>query len=108
MSAIQKLADGIVDIAEMRVQTFTGKLTAQIDAAGGTIEDWNALLDKAKTTGEVSLAMDTSMKIDGDTLLFIADGLSADVKAMHTNAVEGARAYRSGIIEAFADLLGMK
>ena len=24
MSAIQKLADGIVDVAEMRVQTFTG------------------------------------------------------------------------------------
>ena len=51
--------------------------------------------------------MDTSMKIDGDTVLFIADGLSADVKATRTNAVEGARAYRSGSW-AFADLLGMK
>jgi hypothetical protein len=108
MSAIKKLADGIVDIANMRVQTFTGTLTAQIDGAQGNIQDWNLLLEQAKNKGEVSLAMDTSMDIDGDTLLFIADGLSADVKAMHTNAVEGARAYRSGIVEAFADLLGMK
>jgi hypothetical protein len=108
MSAIKKLAEEIVDLAEMRVQTFTGNLTAIIDAEGGDIADWGALLDKAKSKGEVRLAMDTAMKIDGDTNLFIADGLADDIKDAHLDAVEGAREYRAGMIDAFADLLGIK
>lgn len=108
MSAIKKLKDGIVDLAQMRVQTFTGNLTATIDAEGGSIADWEALLDKAKNSGEVRLAMDTAMEIDGDTVLFIADGLAPDITDAHVDAVEGAREYRAGMIDAFADLLGIK
>ncbi len=107
MSAIKRLKDEIVDLAEMRVQTFTGNLTAQVEGAGGNIQDWGTLLDSAKSSGQVRLAMDTQMKIDGDTLLFIADGVPEDVKDAHLDAVEGAREYRAGMIEAFADLLGL-
>ncbi|MEO1084296.1 MAG: hypothetical protein AAFY88_08640 [Acidobacteriota bacterium] len=97
-----------MDLAEMRVQTFTGDLSASIDAANGNISDWDELLKNAKSSGTVRLALDTSMKIDGDTTLFIGDGVAADVKESHTNAVEGARAYRKGMIDAFADLLGIR
>lgn len=107
MSAIKKLGEGVVDILSMRVQTFTGTLRAQVDGASGNIQDWSALLDQAKAAGEVNLAMDTNMAIDGDTTLFIADGVPEDVKDAHLEAVEGAREYRAGIVEAFADLLGM-
>jgi len=108
MSAIKKLGEGVVDILNMRVQTYTGTLKAQIESANGSVQDWGQLLENAKTAGEVSLAMDTSMDIDGDTTQFIADGLAEDIKQAHVDAVEGAREYRAGIIEAFADLLGMK
>ncbi len=108
MGAIMKLGEQVVDLAEMRVQTFTGDLKAEIDSAGGSIADWGGLLDKAKASGEVRLAMDTAMEIDGDTTLFIADGLPPDIKQAHDNAVTGAREYRQGIIDAFADLLGIK
>ncbi|MEM1182120.1 MAG: hypothetical protein AAGM22_27475, partial [Acidobacteriota bacterium] len=83
MGALAKLKDAAIDLAEMRVQTFTGNLSAEIDAAGGNISDWEALLDKAKASGTVRLAMDTKMEIDGDTTLFIGDGVADDVKQSH-------------------------
>ena len=48
------------------------------------------------------------MKLCMRTTINIDDGLAEDLKEAHLDAVEGAREYRAGMIDAFADLLGIK
>jgi hypothetical protein len=106
---LAKLEKGVLDLAELEVLTFTGELTAVVNDQDAI--NWEELLKKAKTEGEVALVAATLIKIDGDTLLFFASEASAHYEALkqsHLEATRAAQQYRQGLVEAFADLLGIK
>lgn len=107
MGVFKKLGEEIADLSQLRVQTFTGNITALIDTTSGTIIEWQKLLDDAKSTGKVSLAADTKVNFDGDTELFIATDASANLVKAHNDAVAAAQQVRQGLLETFKDVLNI-
>jgi hypothetical protein len=105
-SVIKKLEKGAMDLAELEVFTLTGTITALISNEGKM--DWSNLLKTAKTTGTIELVAATNIQIDGDTTLFVATGASEELKQAHLDATAAAQQYRQGLVQAFADLLGIK
>ena len=92
MAVFRKLKDGIGDLSQLQVQTFTGDLTAFIDDGPEfddvnepkkTLIKWQDLLKEAKNKGEVSLVAATKVNIDGDTELFISDTASSTILDAH-------------------------
>ena len=106
MSALQALADGVVDLTELEVLTFQGDITAIVDDKNAI--KWAELLQTAKAQGQVKLMAATQIKIDGDTILFTAPDIAENLRAAHLDAVKAAQEYRQGLITAFADLLNIK
>lgn len=109
-TVLKKLQEGIMDLSEAEVLTFQGEIKGFITNSGndGSLIAWKQLLEKAKATGEVQLMAATQVMIDGDTLLFMAPNIPADLRAAHNAAVVAAQEYRKGLIEAFADILNIK
>jgi hypothetical protein len=103
---IKKLAEGAMDLTELEVLTFEGQLTAIVD--NENLIEWDKLLEKAKTVGEVNLVAATQFKIDGDTLFFVAPDVPESLRRAHIEATAAAQQYRQGLVEAFADLLGIR
>ncbi|MFC2037592.1 hypothetical protein ACFLYD_06470 [Chloroflexota bacterium] len=102
-SKLEQLVD---DLAELEVITLQGGLTAVVSSEAGHLIDWTELLKNAKTTGEVKLVAATHIKIDGDTQLFVATNAPESLKKAHLEATAAAQEYRSGLVRAFADMLG--
>ena len=104
-SVLVELKKGAMDLAELEVLTFTG--TVQAAVAGGAL-DWDQLLKKATSAGEIELVAATKIKIDGDTTLFVARAAPEGLKQAHLDATAAAQQYRQGLVQAFADLLKIK
>ena len=106
MGIFKEIKDGIGDLAELEVQTFTGSVTTAIHGGAGSALDWTKLIaESKKSTGAVSLAASTTVKIDGDTRLFFGDDLTADLLKAHRDAVDAAVQYRAGLLEMLKDAL---
>ncbi len=104
-SVLVELKKGAMDLAELEVLTFTGTITAIIKDEGTM--DWGDLLKKAKAGGEITLVAATQIKVDGDTTLFVATDAPEKLKQAHLDATAAAQQYRQGLVQAFADLLGI-
>jgi hypothetical protein len=105
-SALVKLKDAALDLTELQVLTFTGTVEAVVKTDGAM--DWSKLLKEAKTAGAIELVAATKIEIDGDTTLFVAKGAPDALKQAHLDATAAAQQYRQGLVQAFADLLGIK
>lgn len=110
MSGIfKKIENAVTDLANLNVQTFTGNIKAKVEGAKGkSIKELGAILAEAAKQGELSLAMSTRVELDGDTLLFIGDGATETAVRAHHEAVKAAQEYRSALLDAFGDVIGLR
>lgn len=94
------------DLCSLSVETYTGKITAEIKGADGKgIIDWDKLVNEAQkdADGVVHLKLASKFNIDGDATLFIAEGeIPSDLRAAHDSAVEAGQTVRGDLM----DLLG--
>ncbi len=109
MKVFKKLGEGIADLAELNVQTFSGSITGVIDStASGNVLDWEKLVkDASKTSGTVKLMASARIKFDGDSDVFFAEDISVDMMNAHLTAVEAGQNVREGLISMFKELLGI-
>ena len=109
MGVFKKLGEGIADLSELNVQTFSGDLTSVIDkSASGSVIDWTKLLKDAKTTGKVKLVASAKIKFDGDSDTFFAEDISPDMLDAHLVAIEAGQKVREGLLSMFKDILNIK
>ena len=94
--ALNKLEAAVEDLTTLTVRTFGGNLDSIVNAEGA---DFKALLEKARTAGTIKLLMRTEISADSDTDLFVADGSSADARAIHSGAVDSALKARQAIFD---------
>lgn len=108
-NAFKKLKEGIEDLSELEVQTYTGTVSATInEQAKDNIIDWVQLFKDAEAEGKVVLAAATKIKADGDTYNFITDAeVPTSVLEAHQTAVEAGNQVRENIIDLFSDLIGI-
>lgn len=108
MGVFRKLGEGIADLSELNVQTFSGDLTAVIDkSSGGSVIDWTKLLKGAKTSGKVKLVASARIKFDGDSDTYFAEDIPSDMLDAHLVAVEAGQKVREGLINMFKDILNI-
>ena len=109
MGVFKKLGEGIADLTELNVQTFSGDLTSVIDKStgGSSVIDWTKLLKDAKTTGKVKLVASAKIKFDGDSDTFFAEDISPDMLDAHLVAVEAGQKVREGLLAMFKDILNI-
>jgi hypothetical protein len=109
MSVFKKLKEGIADLSELNVQTFTGNINSVIDQTQSeSIIDWTKLLENARTSGEVKLMASSKIKFDGDSDTFFADEISSEILEAHMAAIEGGRKVREGLVAMFKGALGLE
>ena len=109
MGVFKKLGEGIADLSELNVQTFSGDLTSVIDkGAGGSVIDWTKLLKDAKTTGKVKLIASAKIKFDGDSDTYFTEDISPDMLDAHLVAVEAGQKVREGLLSMFKDILNIR
>lgn len=108
-NVFKKLEDGIADLTELNVQTFSGDLASVVDGSNsGSVIDWTKLLKDAKTSGKVKLKASTKIKFDGDSDAFFADDISGDMLKAHMTAIESGQKVREGLIAMFKGALGLE
>ncbi len=109
MSIFKKLGEGIADLSELNVQTFSGSITGVIDSsASGNVLDWVKLVkDASKAAGSVKLMASARIKFDGDSDVFFAEDISDVMMTAHLTAVEAGQKVREGLISMFKDLIGI-
>lgn len=105
-SALQKLDDAVTDLTSLHVQTYSGRLEAEIDRN----QDFNTLRDaiaNASAEGsEVTLVAESLLKFDGDSYNFVAEDAAPNLMEVHNEAVQSGLDARQSIIELFKDLIG--
>ena len=106
MSVFKALGDGIADLSQLNVQTFSGNISSVIDSTtNGTVLDWEKLLADAKSSGNVKLMASAKIQFDGDSDTFFAEGISQDMLNAHLTAVQAGQKVREGLIEMSKDVL---
>jgi hypothetical protein len=110
MSGIfKKLENVVADVATLNVQTFTGDFAAVVAGGKGkSLEQLDAIIAEATKNGTLSLAMSTRVELDGDTLHFIGNSATDTAVAAHHEAVKAAQEYRTSLLQAFADVIGIR
>jgi hypothetical protein len=102
--AFDKLKEAVGDLSSLDVLSFTGELSAIVSETEGNLIDWDKLIAKAKTEGDVSLVLATHFKFDGDATLFTARGdISSDIRAAHAQAIQAGQQVRRDLFEFFSD-----
>jgi len=108
MSVFKKLGEGIADLSELNVQTFSGSITSVIDdTSEGNVIDWEKLMAQAKTSGAVKLVASTKIKFDGDSDAYFANDITPEMLEAHLQAIEAGQNVREGLITMFKDALGI-
>lgn len=108
MGVFKKLGEGIADLSELNVQTFSGDITSVIDKTnGGSVIDWTKLLKDARTSGKVRLVASAKIKFDGDSDTFFAEDIAPDMLDAHLVAVEAGQKVREGLLSMFKDILNI-
>lgn len=100
--ALKKLADGVADLSNLEVTTYTGKLEQVVDTNTGLIK-WEEL---KPTNGQLVLAAATLVRPNLNTVNFRAQEIEhGDQKALldlHTAAVDSARTGRMALLKLFS------
>jgi hypothetical protein len=97
--AFKSIGDGIGDLSELSVRTFTGTITA--NAANASIEK---ILGAGAAAANLKVVALTSMKIDGDIDQFISSDvdLKDSLLTAHSSAVQAAQRSRQAIVDMFS------
>src|SRR5687767_1878491 len=97
--AIKKFTDGITELTDLEVTTYTGKLEQAVDAATGKIR-WDEF---KPTSGKLVLAAATLVRPNFNTVNFRSEEVQAgDMKAiieLHMAAVASARNGRMALVK---------
>ncbi|MBL9040400.1 MAG: hypothetical protein JNM83_02300 [Myxococcales bacterium] len=103
--ALQKFTDGIVDLTNLEVTTYTGKLEQAVDATTGQI-NWDEF---KPSSGKLVLAAATLVRPNLNTVNFraaeVEQGDLQTLLELHTAAVESARNGRMALLKMFAGLV---
>lgn len=106
-NALESIGDGIKDLSQLNVRTFTGNITAP--AAG---QDSKTYMDTAFASGELKVVALTRIMLDGDADQYIAEDatLRKDLLPAHSQAVAAGQASRQAAFNLFtsklSDLIG--
>lgn len=108
-NALESVRDGIEDLTEVRVTTFTGTAEQVLGATrkeDGSFKSMDEILtDFAPEGGTVQLACMSVLDIDGDALFFRADDVSDDLVTAHQEAVSAGIESRAAIISLFQNVI---
>lgn len=95
--------EAIGDLASLSVETYTGELEVIVDADKNTLK-WDSMLATARSSddnvkGKLKLVLATHVKIDGDSINFIAEtGVTEALIETHSSAVKNGSEFRSKVI----------
>ena len=99
MSFWTNIKESIKDISSLEVLTFTGKVSAVIkEGEGGSLINWEELIELAKADGTVNLVGATKIEFDKDVRQFIATGVAQNLIDLHQATVESSQEARQGMI----------
>jgi hypothetical protein len=103
--ALKKFTDGITDLANLEVTTYTGKLEQVVDATTGQIK-WDEF---KPNSGKLVLVAATLVRADYDTVNFRAAEVDhGDIQALfqlHQASVESSQNGRLALTKIFSGLL---
>jgi hypothetical protein len=100
--ALKTISDGISDMSQLNVRTFTGNITAP--AAGQDAKDY---MDTAFADGNLEVVALTRIKLDGDADQFFVkdDALRALLLPAHQEAIRAGQASRQAAFNLFTSKL---
>ena len=103
--AFKRLEDAVGDLSSLDVESYTGKLKAEIHNEGeNNIIDWKKLVAEAKKEGVINLKLASHFNFDGDGTLFEAEGEIPDtLRTAHNEAVKAGQQIRKDLLDLFAD-----
>jgi hypothetical protein len=100
--ALEALKDAVVDLSELNVRTFVGKVEIDTETAGDP--DWDQLMKAATAAGKIKLALSTTIKIDGDCDAFEDTTLATDaLRGSHESAIAAGHEVRSALFDLVKD-----
>ena len=108
MSVWNDFVNGVQDIANLEVQTYTGNITGVItnDPQKGDLINWKQLLTQAKTKGsEITLVGATHIDADQDVTQYLDSSASPQLVNLHLNAVKSSQETRMAFLEMIKKLL---
>lgn len=96
-SAVKTIGDGIKDLSQLNVVTFTGQVAADV---GGTAEE---AIAGARVSGNAKLVGATTINLDGDVSQFITNDpdIGEKLHAAHFNAVSAGQSSRNSALDMF-------
>ena len=97
-----KIADGVKDIAELNVRTFTGSISSITED-----QKPSEMLAGLFTSGDIKVVGLSIMKIDGDIDQFFSDGeeATAELKDLHMKAVDAGAKSRATAFNLFSSAI---
>ena len=102
--ALQKLADGLEDLASLEVRTYSGNITTLIDSDKDTTK-FKELVKKGLTGGDFRLKLYTRLDADGDSdHFFDAGGIDEIMLNSHIEAFNMGHEIRKAYLELFKDV----
>lgn len=100
---LKSIKDGVRDVSQLNVRTFTGEIKANLDnlpiGADGSPVDLKSFLKSAQVSGAIEVVGFTDMKIDGDIDQFITSSDFPMAIEAHLTAVESGREARQAILD---------
>lgn len=102
---IKGLESAVGDLTSLSVETYTGKISADIQSDNGDeVVDWTKLVEQAKKGGTINLVLASKFYFDGDATQFIASGdIPNSVTAAHDSAVKAGQTVRASLMELLSD-----
>lgn len=107
-AALEALRDATCDLTSLEVQTYMGNLDVLVEDQG-EVTDFEKLLNRGKTSGQVKLVAVTRINFDGDTSVLVPEhALPEHVQQAHEMATQAAMETRAGLIALFASVIGLR
>lgn len=105
--ALQRLDDAVTDLTSLHVQTYSGKLKAEIDRNQEFDKLRDAISSAAPEDSNVTLVAESLLKFDGDSYNFVEENAPPNLMEVHNEAVQSGLDTRRSLIEMFKDAIGV-
>lgn len=106
MSIFKQLENGLKDLSQLKVQTYTGNLSTVIKDQAGSPIDWENLMTTGIKDGTIKLVAYTNVKLDGNSVAFYEENIPQDLAQKHDLAVTAAQTYRTSLLKLFEKEIG--